>query len=452
MNVLNGFTVELRHQLGSSHPTTLLTPLDEDQLCAMVVALGHEGRNARPAGIGCSTTPNMIADGGFTLSLQHFKTLRMVTHDEIEVGAGVMAEELFTFLNSRHLQMGANFTFPFFRLGGVAVSCYACEAYLSGQSYFSSHVTRYELVTADGQKRTVSETENARLLPFLRTSTGLLGIVHHFRLRVYPNAQFGMRLTLYRSPAELLRRRDQHGMKGAIGWAPYTGATFIQQHALENHTLRPPYTSPGYKVFSWALNHLATFPWRRRMDRMLRLTPGSGRLTNDWQFQFKVNPNYIKQKFDDWRNRLCAWDFSEDNFPRALVALEALLRHYRKQHRHEVILVGIWRFEPAPAAVCGHLHTNFDGVRQSLVIVTDASTDPALQSRLEREWAATALSLGGRPQIQKGVYEAADFEAAFGAEHIEAYRQIIYESDPNGLFAHPQLSALLRLDYPKNRL
>lgn len=65
-----------------------------DELCRVVRDLGT---GMRPSGIACSTMVNMLADDGYTLSLQHFKTLRMVTHDTIEIGAGVMAEELLSF-------------------------------------------------------------------------------------------------------------------------------------------------------------------------------------------------------------------------------------------------------------------------------------------------------------------------------------------------------------------
>ena len=202
--------IDLVHQLGSTHRTTLVTPLDVEELCRVVRELGT---SIRPSGIACSTTVNMLADAGYTVSLQHFKTLRMVTHDTIEIGAGVMAEELLTFLDAHQLQIGANFTFPFFRLGALSVSCYACEAYLSGQSYFSSHVTRYDIVTADGAPLVVDDTQNAHLLPFLRTSVGLLGMVTSFRMRVYPNGQFGATVTLFKSPWALLRERGTHGMR-----------------------------------------------------------------------------------------------------------------------------------------------------------------------------------------------------------------------------------------------
>jgi len=437
--------IDLVHQLGSTHRTTLVTPLDVEDLCRVVRELGT---GIRPSGIACSTTVNMLADAGYTVSLQHFKTLRMVTHDTIEIGAGVMAEELLSFLDSHQLQIGANFTFPFFRLGALSVSCYACEAYHSGQSYFSSHVIRYDIVTADGEPLVVDETQNAHLLPFLRTSVGLLGMVTSFRMRVYPNGQFGATVTLFKSPWAMLGERGTHGMRGVVGWAPYTGLTFIQQHAFEHYMMRPPYTSPGYKLFSWALNLLATFPWRRASDFCLRMTPGSRQLVNKVQLRFKVNPNYVKLKFDDWRNRLFAWDFAEERLPDAMKALDEILQRYRRKHGHEIVLVGIWRFEQAPPEMRGHLHTNFDGNRQSCVIVTDHSTDRKLQEALEAEWSAVALSLGGRPQLQKGDYAPADFQAAFGEERIAAFRSVIYEMDPRGVFAHPQLTRLLGLSYP----
>jgi len=194
---------------------------------------------------------------------------------------------------------------------------------------------------------------------------------------------------------------------------------------------------------------LATFQGRRGVDLALRLTPFGKSIAHRQSLDFAVNPNYVKLKFDDWRNRLFAWDFAESEFTRARERLAEHLGRYYREHGHEIVMVGMWRMAEAPPAMCGHLHTNWDGTRHSLVIVTDASTDRATQDRLEREWAAIALSLGGRPHIQKGDFAPEDFQSAFGAARIEAYRRVVRELDPAGTFAHPQLTRLLGLAYPR---
>ena len=48
--------IDLVHQLGSTHRTTLVTPLDVEDLCRVVRELGT---SIRPSGIACSTTVNM---------------------------------------------------------------------------------------------------------------------------------------------------------------------------------------------------------------------------------------------------------------------------------------------------------------------------------------------------------------------------------------------------------
>ncbi|MFS8067106.1 MAG: hypothetical protein ACMG6S_12105 [Byssovorax sp.] len=289
------------------------------------------------------------------------------------------------------------------------------------------------------EKVTMDEVPGFDAIPI----THQLGSVHVTRL-VTPLDEDEVRAVV-----RALAARGAHARpSGIAAWTPKRDIAFIQSHTLESYPMRPPYTSVGYKAWSFALNQMATFRWRRRADLALGLTPFGKSIAHGKSIDFEVNPNYVKLKFDDWRNRLFAWDFAESELarPRAARRAPRSLRpgaRPRDHHGRDVAHGG-----GAACDVRSPAHRL--GRHASLARDRDRCLDrPRDQDRLEREWAAIALSLGGRPHIQKGDFVPEDFQSAFGADRIEAYRRVVHDLDPAGTFAHPQLTRLLGLAYPR---
>lgn len=146
------------------------------------------GRGIRVQGNGYINNPTSLADdGGVIIRTAHLeKSIRLVNNDLVEVAGGVDIDELNCFLTEHGKQVPVPTLFPVFKVLSLAVVPYVASH--PRGCFWSQNVAGYTVVTADGDLLEIGEEHE--LLPFLRTSMGVLGIAVKVLVRVLPQAQY----------------------------------------------------------------------------------------------------------------------------------------------------------------------------------------------------------------------------------------------------------------------
>src|SRR6202521_1105185 len=137
----------------------------------------------RMVGADYSQTRCVGGDGGTTVDTSGLDKILDYGEDTVRAQAGVRVGTLARALAERGLELPLTPEMGQISLGAVAVTTLPQASYGAGVAQLSSCVTEMKLITPQGKHMIVTEKERD-LRRVLRSSFGLLGVVHEVVLRV----------------------------------------------------------------------------------------------------------------------------------------------------------------------------------------------------------------------------------------------------------------------------
>jgi len=139
----------------------------------------------RMVGADYSQTRCVGGDGGTTVELGKLDKILEFGETFVRAQAGVRVATLVEALAERGLELPLTPEMGQISLGAMAVTTLPQPSYEQGIAQLSSCVTELKLITPQGKQMIISERQRD-LLRVLRSSFGLLGVVHEVVLRVRP--------------------------------------------------------------------------------------------------------------------------------------------------------------------------------------------------------------------------------------------------------------------------
>jgi FAD/FMN-containing dehydrogenase len=139
----------------------------------------------RMVGADYSQTRCVGGDGGTTVDTGGLDRILEFGENSVRAQAGVRVSTLVRALAERGLELPLTPEMGQISLGAVAVTTLPQPSYEAGMAQLSSCVTEIKVITPQGKQMVVTERERD-LMRVLRSSFGLLGVVHEMVLRVQP--------------------------------------------------------------------------------------------------------------------------------------------------------------------------------------------------------------------------------------------------------------------------
>jgi FAD/FMN-containing dehydrogenase len=398
----------------------------------------------RMVGADYSQTRCVGGDGGTTVDTGALDKILEFGETTVRAQAGVRVSTLVRALAERGLELPLTPEMGQISLGALAVTTLPQASYDTGMAQLSSCVTELKLITPQGKQMVVAEKDRD-LMRVLRSSFGLLGVVHEVVLRVRP-------LTPIKIDYQVLTLKDFTArfagiMKspGALRMhiSPFTDRITVERRTLDesaslsrsgiwqirNSVMRNVLPAFGSTVGSV----LATPGLRAAMlsgvQRALGATRGVALYSHEWMRDL---PN------EAWKARFTysLWAFPQADYPKLLAEYFAFCKAYYKEHRYRCNVVsGASRLHQDRGSLFGVSYTG------PMVTLEPSSTGEAGWDDFLIDFNDFASSLGGTPTFnQTRALQVEHVTKAFG-ERVKLFRALRQRTDPlnrlrNSYFAY----------------
>src|SRR5580704_1183592 len=306
----------------------------------------------RMVGADYSQTRCVGGDGGTTVDTGALDKILEFGETTVRAQAGVRLGTLVHALAERGLELPLTPEMGQISLGAVAVTTLPQASYGVGLAQLSSCVTELKLITPQGKQMTVTERQRD-LMRVLRSSFGLLGVVHEVVLRVRP-------LTPVKIDYQVLSLKEFAGRFSSIINAP--GALrlhispFNDRITVERRTLdesaslsrsgiwqvRNSVMRNVLPAFGSTVGSVLAAPGLRAvmlsgMQRALRATLDRGSrgvvlYSHEWLRD-------MPQEAWKARHTYSLWAFPQADYPKLLAEYFALCKSYYKEHRYRSNLI-----------------------------------------------------------------------------------------------------------------
>jgi FAD/FMN-containing dehydrogenase len=398
----------------------------------------------RMVGADYSQTRCVGGDGGTTVDTGALDKILEFGETFVRAQAGVRVSTLVRALAERGLELPLTPEMGQISLGALAVTTLPQASYETGMAQLSSCVTELKLITPQGKQMIVTEKDRD-LMRVLRSSFGLLGVVHEVVLRVRP-------LTPVKIDYQVLTLKDFTTrfagiMKspGALRMhiSPFTDRITVERRTVDesasltrsgiwqvrNSVMRNVLPAFGSTVGSV----LATPGLRAAMlsgvQRALGATRGVALYSHEWMRDL---PN------EAWKARFTysLWAFPQADYPKLLAEYFAFCKAYYKEHRYRCNVVsGASRLHQDRGSLFGVSYTG------PMVTLEPSSTGEAGWDDFLIDFNDFASSLGGTPTFnQTRALQVEHVSKAFG-ERVKLFRALRQRTDPlnrlrNSYFAY----------------
>jgi FAD/FMN-containing dehydrogenase len=302
----------------------------------------------RIVGADYSQTRCVGGDGGTTVDTAPLNKILEFGETSVRAQAGVRVGTLVRALAERGLELPLTPEMGQISLGAVAVTTLPQASYEAGMAQLSSCVTEMKVITPQGKQMVVNERERD-LMRVLRSSFGLLGVVHEMVLRVQP-------LTPVKIDYQVLSLRDFTSRYSSLINAP--GAVrlhispFHDRITVERRTLdeSADTTRSGLwqiknsvmrnvlPAFGSTVGSVLAAPGLRAavLSGMHRALTGTSRgvamYAHEWMRDLPK---------EAWKSRhtYTLWAFPQADYPKLLSAYFAFCKDYYKEHRYRCNVV-----------------------------------------------------------------------------------------------------------------
>jgi FAD/FMN-containing dehydrogenase len=302
----------------------------------------------RMVGADYSQTRCVGGDGGTTVDVGALDKILEFGETTVRAQAGVRVGTLVSALAERGLELPLTPEMGQISLGAVAVTTLPQASYDAGVAQLSSCVTELKLITPQGKQMTVTEKERD-LMRVLRSSFGLLGVVHEVVLRVRP-------LTPVKIDYQVLSLRDFGARFGSIINAPgalrlhispFNDRITVERRTLDESAslsrsgiwqIRNSVMRNVLPAFGSTVGSVLAAPGLRAvmLSGMQKALRGSARgvamYAHEWM---RDMPN------EAWKARhtYSLWAFPEASYPKVLAGYFAFCKAYYKEHRYRCNVV-----------------------------------------------------------------------------------------------------------------
>ncbi|HWG70022.1 MAG TPA: FAD-binding protein [Steroidobacteraceae bacterium] len=297
----------------------------------------------RMVGADYSQTRCVGGDGGTTVDTAALDKIQEFGETFVRAQAGVRVGVLVHALAERGLELPLTPEMGQISLGAVAVTTLPQASFGAGTAQMSSCVTELKLITPQGKQMIVTEQQRD-LMRVLRSSYGLLGVVHEVVLRVRP-------LTPVKIDYQVLGLKDFSARFAAIMQAPgalrlhispFTDKITVERRTLDESAslsrsgiwkIRNSVMRNVLPAFGSSVGSVLAAGVQRALGATLdRATRGVALYAHEWMRDL---PN------EAWKARhtYSLWAFPQSDFPRILGEYFAFCKAYYKEHKYRSNLV-----------------------------------------------------------------------------------------------------------------
>jgi FAD/FMN-containing dehydrogenase len=398
----------------------------------------------RMVGADYSQTRCVGGDGGTTVDTGALDKILEFGETFVRAQAGVRVSTLVRALAERGLELPLTPEMGQISLGALAVTTLPQASYETGMAQLSSCVTELKLITPQGKQMVVTEKDRD-LMRVLRSSFGLLGVVHEVVLRVRPLTPIKIDYQVLTLKDFTTRFAGLMKSPGALRMhiSPFTDRITVERRTLDesasltrsgiwqvrNSVMRNVLPAFGSTVGSV----LATPGLRAAMfsgvQRALGATRGVALYSHEWMRDL---PN------EAWKARFTysLWAFPQADYPKLLAEYFAFCKAYYKEHRYRCNVVsGASRLHQDRGSLFGVSYTG------PMVTLEPSSTGESGWDDFLIDFNDFASSLGGTPTFnQTRALQVEHVSKSFG-ERVKLFRALRQRTDPlnrlrNSYFAY----------------
>jgi FAD/FMN-containing dehydrogenase len=302
----------------------------------------------RMVGADYSQTRCVGGDGGTTVETTGLDKILEFGESSVRAQAGVRVGTLVRGLAERGQELLLTPEMGQISLGALAVTTLPQPSHEAGMAQLSSLVSEIKLITPQGKHMVVTERDRD-LMRVLRSSYGLLGVVHEVVLRVRPLTAVKIDYSVLTLKEFTARYSSLIKEPGAVRLhiSPFRDRITVERRTLDESAsisrsgiwqIRQSVMRNVLPAFGSTVGSVLAAPGLRAavitgMHRALRAgSKGVVMYSHEWMRDL---PD------EAWRARhtYSMWGFSQADFPKLLAEYFAFSRAYYKQHRYRCNVV-----------------------------------------------------------------------------------------------------------------
>jgi FAD/FMN-containing dehydrogenase len=302
----------------------------------------------RMVGADYSQTRCVGGDGGTMVETAGLDKILEFGEDTVRAQAGLRIGTLVQALAERGQELELTPEMGQISLGALAVTTLPQPSYATGMAQLSSLVSEIKVITPQGKQMVVTERERD-LMRVLRSSYGLLGVVHEVVLRVRPLTAVKIDYSVLTLKEFAARYSSLVKEPGAVRLhiSPFRDRITVERRTLDESAsisrsgiwqIRQSVMRNVLPAFGSTVGSVLSSPGLRAavitgMHRALRAgNKGVVMYAHEWMRDLPV---------EAWRARhtYSLWAFQQSDFPKLLAEYFAFSRAYYKQHRYRCNVV-----------------------------------------------------------------------------------------------------------------
>ncbi len=323
-----------------------------EEIAAILTQTSAYPTPVRVVGADYSQTRCVGGDGGTTVDTGRLDKIVQFGENSVRAQAGVRVGTLVNALAERGQELPLTPEMGNISLGALAVTTCPQASYVAGVAQLSSLVTELRLITPQGRQMVVSDKEKD-LMRVLRSSFGMLGVVHEVVLRVQPRTPVKidyLDLTLREFTA---RFKELSGSSGAMRLhiSPFNDRIIVERRTVDETAnmsrsgiwqIRNSVMRNVLPAFGATVGSVLATPGVRAavvsgMQRALLATAGRAArgvvlYANEWMRELPR---------EAWKSRhtYSLWAFAQPEYPRLLAEYFSFCKAYSREHGYRCNVV-----------------------------------------------------------------------------------------------------------------
>jgi FAD/FMN-containing dehydrogenase len=399
----------------------------------------------RMVGADYSQTRCVGGDGGTTVDTGGLDRILEFGENSVRAQAGVRVSTLVRALAERGLELPLTPEMGQISLGAVAVTTLPQPSYEAGMAQLSSCVTEMKVITPQGKQMVVTERERD-LMRVLRSSFGLLGVVHEMVLRVQPMSAVRIDYQVLSLKEFSSRYSSIINAPGALRLhvSPFHDRITVERRTLDDAfavsrsgiwQIRQSVMRNVLPAFGSTVGSVLAAPGLRAavLSGMHRALSGGARgvvmHAHEWMRD-------LPREAWKARHTYTLWAFPQADYPKLLAAYFAFCKSYYKEHRYRCNVVnGASRLHQDRGSL---FSASYSG---PMFTLEPSSTGDAGWDDFLIDFNEFAAAHGGTPTFnQTRALQPEHVTKSFG-ERAKLFRALRQRTDPlnrlhNSYFAH----------------
>jgi L-gulonolactone oxidase len=403
----------------------------------------------RIVGADFSQTRCVGGDGGTTVDMGGLNKIVEIGETFVRAQAGVRVGTLVRALAEHGLELPLTPEMGQISLGAVALTTLPQASYDERLAQMSSCVSELKLITPQGKQMIVTEKDRD-LMRVLRSSFGLLGVVHEVVLRVRPLTAVKIDYQALTLREFRTRFREMTEAPGALRLhiSPFNDRITVERRTLDDSAsvsrsgiwqIRNSVMRNVLPAFGSSVGSVLAAPGLRAvmmsgMQRALRATlerasSGVVMYAHEWMRDLPS---------EAWKahHTYSLWAFPQGDYPRVLAEYFAFCKSYFKEHRYRCnVMTGASRLHQDRGSLFSASYTG------PMITLEPSSTGDAGWNDFLIDFNDFASGLNGVPTFnQTRALQPEHVTKAFG-ERAKLFRALRQRADPlnrlrNSYFAH----------------